>query len=145
MDATDLAFAGAAAQARLVASGEVSSRELTELYLQRIARLQPVLNAWRMVDAEGALAQADAADARRAAGTGGVLNGVPVAIKDDTDIAGEVTARGSAAHGGPAPADAEVVTALRSAGAVILGKTHVPELAITAYTETLAFGATRNP
>jgi len=145
MDRTDLAFAGAAAQARLVARGEVSSRELTELYLERVARLDPALNAWRIVDSGGALAEADAADARRAAGTGGPLNGVPVAIKDDTDIAGQVTARGSAGHGGPALADAEVVTALRRAGAVILGKTHVPELVITAYTETLAFGATRNP
>lgn len=145
MDRTDLAFAGAAAQARLIASGEVSSRELTELYLERIVRLQPLLNAWRVVDAADALAQADAADARRAAGTAGPLNGVSVAIKDDTDVAGEVTARGSAAHDGPARADADVVAALRGAGAVILGKTHVPELAITAFTETLAFGATRNP
>ncbi len=145
MDRTDLAFAGAAAQARLVADGAVSSRELTELYLERIGRLDPLLNAFRIVDADGALAQADAADARRAAGTAGPLNGVPVAIKDDTDVAGQVTAKGTAAHGGPAEADAEVVTALRGAGAVILGKTHVPELTITAFTESLAFGATRNP
>jgi len=145
MDPTDLAFAGAATQARLIASGEVSARELTELYLERIARLEPRLNAWRTVDAEGALAQAQAADGRRAAGAAGPLNGVPVAIKDDTDVAGQVTARGSAAHDGPAAADAEVVSALRAAGAVVLGKTHVPELTITGFTETLAFGATRNP
>jgi amidase len=68
-----------------------------------------------------------------------------VAIKDDVDIAGQVTAKGGVAHGGPKEADAEVVTALRAAGAVILGKTHVPELTITSFTETLAYGATRNP
>jgi amidase len=71
MDRTDLAFAGAAAQARLIAAGEVSSRELTELFLERIARLDPTLNAWRVVDSGGALADADAADARRAAGAPG--------------------------------------------------------------------------
>jgi amidase len=145
MDSQDLAFAGAAAQARLIADGQVSSRALTELYLERIARLQPVLNAWRVVDAAGALAQADAADARRAAGTGGLLNGVPVAVKDDVDIAGEVTAHGTAAYGAPRGADADVVVALRAAGAVILGKTHVPELTICNFTETLTYGATRNP
>jgi amidase len=145
MDSTDLAFAGAAAQARLIAAGDVSSRELTELFLERIARLNPTLNAWRVVDSGGALADADAADARRSSGTAGPLNGVPVAIKDDVDIAGQVTAKGGVAHGGPKEADAEVVRALRAAGAVILGKTHVPELTITAFTETLAYGATRNP
>src|ERR671916_541306 len=98
MDSQDLAFAGAATQARLIADGEVTARELTEVYLARIRRLDPVLNAWRVVDAGGALARADAADARRAAGTGGSLNGVPVAVKDDVDIAGQTSAPGSAAY-----------------------------------------------
>ena len=71
--------------------------------------------------------------------------GVPFAIKDDTDIAGEVTARGTNAYGDPATADAEVVRRLRAAGAVIVGKTHVPELMITPFTESPTFGATRNP
>ena len=73
------------------------------------------------------------------------LNGVPIAIKDDTDVAGQVTARGSLAHGGPAAEDDEVVRRLRAAGTVLLGKTHVPELETMGATESLAFGATHNP
>jgi amidase len=145
MDATDLAFAGAAEQARLIAAGEVSSRELVQTYLDRIARLDPQLNAWRIVFAERALAEADQADARRGAGNERALLGVPIAIKDDVDVGGEVTAWGTSAHGGPAPQDAEVVRRLRSAGAVVLGKTAVPEMTIWPFTETITFGATRNP
>jgi amidase len=144
VDAVDLAFAGLARQAELVRDGEVSARELTELYLARIERLDPLLNAYRVVLAEDALAEADAADRRRG-DDAPPLNGVPIAIKDDTDVAGQVTAHGSLAHGGPAAQDAEVVRRLRAAGAVLLGKTHVPELEALAATESLAFGATRNP
>jgi amidase len=145
MDATDLAFAGATEQARMIAAGEVSSRELVQTYLDRIGRLEPQLNAWRVVYAERALAEADQADARRGAGNERPLLGVPIAIKDDIDVAGEVTAWGTAAHGGPAAADAEVVARLRTAGAVVLGKTNVPEMTIWPFTETITFGATRNP
>ncbi len=145
MDATDLAFAGAAQQARLIAAGDVSSRELVQTYLDRIARLDPQLNAWRIVFAERALAEADQADGRRGAGNERPLLGVPIAIKDDIDIGGEPTAWGTAAHGGPAPQDAEVVRRLRAAGAIVLGKTNVPELTIWPFTETITFGATRNP
>jgi amidase len=144
VEATDLAFAGIARQAELVRAGEVSARELTELYLARIERLEPLLRSYRVVLAEQALAAADAADRRRG-DDAPALNGVPIAIKDDTDVAGELTARGSLAHGGPPAADAEVVRRLRAAGAVILGKTHVPELEALCVTESLAFGATRNP
>ena len=142
---SDLAFAGLARQAELVRAGEVSSRELVELYLERIARLDPHLRAYRVVLADEALAAADAADARRAAGDAPPLNGVPIAIKDDTDVAGQVTMRGSLAHDGRPAQDAEVVGRLRAAGCVILGKTHVPELEAMCATESLAFGATRNP
>ena len=67
MDATDLAYAGIARQAELIAAGEVSSRELVDLYLERIARLDPRLNAFRVVFAERARLEADQADARRGA------------------------------------------------------------------------------
>jgi amidase len=144
VDTVDLAFAGLARQAELVRDGEVSARELTELYLERIERLDPQLRAYRVVLAAEALAAADEADRRRGDGAP-PLNGVPIAIKDDTDLAGQVTAHGSLAHGGPAEQDAEVVRRLRAAGAVFLGKTHVPELEAMAATESLAFGATRNP
>jgi amidase len=144
MSDDDHAFAGAARQAELIRSGEVSSRELVQLHLDRIARHEPALNAFRIVLAERALAEAAEADGRR--GDGGPLNGVPVAVKDDTDVAGEVTTKGSIAHGGaPAKADATVVRLLRAAGAVIIGKTNVPELMTMPFTETWWYGATRNP
>jgi amidase len=144
VDATDLAFAGLARQAELIRAGEVSSRELTELYVERIGRLEPQLRAYRVVLADEALAAADEADAGRGEGAP-PLNGVPIAIKDDTDMAGQVSARGSLGHGGPADADDEIVARLRAAGCVPLGKTHVPELEAMASTESLAFGATHNP
>jgi amidase len=145
MDATDLCFAGAAEQARLVASGEVSARELVEATLQRIEQLNPTLNAYRVVFAARALIEAHQADARHGAGGHRPLLGVPVAVKDSIDVAGEVTGYGSLAHGGPADNDADVVRALREAGAIVVGKTNVPELTVWPFTETLAFGATRNP
>jgi amidase len=145
MDPDDLAFAGAARQAELLRGGEVSSVELTELYLGRIERIDPKLNSFRDVFAGGARAEAKAADERRAAGAEAPLLGVPIAIKDTTDIAGDVTMLGTSAFEQPAAADSELVRRLREAGAVILGKTNLPELAIHGFTETKTFGATRNP
>jgi amidase len=145
MDATDLCFAGAAEQARLVAAGEVSSRELVAAVLARIERVDPALNAFRVVFAERALTEADQADARRGAGAARPLLGVPVAIKDDTDVAGEITAFGSLGYGDAPARDADIVRALREAGAIVVGKTNVPELTMFPYTESLGYGATRNP
>src|ERR1700694_4569738 len=149
MDALEIAFAGIARQAELIATGEISARELLEVYLQRIERLDPRLNAFRVVFAEKARLEADQADARRGGERSQLaqrpLLGVPIAVKDDIDVAGEVTAWGTNAHGGPVPADAEVVRRLRAAGAVVIGKTNVPELTIWPFTETATFGATRNP
>lgn len=145
MDAAELAYAGIARQAELLAAREVSARELVEVYLERIARYEPQLNAFRVVLGERALMEADQAQARRDAGENRPLLGVPFAIKDDVDVAGEVTAFGTNAYGEPAAADAEVVRRLREAGAVIIGKTNVPELTMWPFTETATWGATRNP
>lgn len=145
MDSRDLAFAGAAEQARLLASGDVTAPALVELYLDRISRIDPQLHCYRIVLADRARQQAHEAQARLDSGERLPLLGVPIAIKDDTDIAGELTTYGSSAHGPAAVEDAEVVRRLRAAGAVILGKTTVPEMMIWPFTETLTFGATRNP
>jgi amidase len=145
MDSRDLAFAGAAEQARLLAAGDVTAPELVELYLDRIARIDAELRSYRIVLADSAREQARAAQQRLDAGERLPLLGVPIAIKDDADVAGELTTYGSSAHGPTATADAEVVSRLRAAGAIILGKTTVPEMMIWPFTETLTFGATRNP
>jgi amidase len=140
-----VAFAGAARIAELVRAREVSPSELVELYLGRIERIDPKLNAFRVVLAERARADAKRAEERLASGEQAPLLGVPVAIKDDVDYAGEVTAHGTAAYGEPAREDGLIVRRLREAGAVIVGKTNLPELAIYGFTESPTWGDTRNP
>ncbi|MEV0119668.1 amidase [Streptomyces sp. NPDC050844] len=133
--------------ARALAAGEVTSRALTERTLARIEASQPVLNAFKLVRAEAALAEADAADRELAAGGPGLrpLLGVPLAVKDDTDIAGEPTAFGCRGDFPPKEEDAESVRRLRAAGAVIVGKTNTCELGQWPFTEGPGFGDTRNP
>jgi amidase len=145
MDSAELAFAGIARQAESIRERTVSAAELVDLYLERIARLNPELNAFRVVFAERARAEAAQADARLKAGEERPLLGVPVAVKDNLNVAGEVTAMGTNAYGGPATADSEAVRRLRAAGAIVIGKTHMSELAIFPFTESLAWGQTRNP
>jgi amidase len=146
MDARDLAYAGIARQAEMVRAGEVSSRELVELYLERISRIDPRLNSFRSVWAERALSAAEEADRRHAAGEAGQLLGVPIAVKDElADVAGDVTTLGTGAIEEPASADSEMVARLRRAGAVLIGKTNLPELAIFGLTESKTWGVTRNP
>ena len=140
-----VAFAGAARIAELVRAKEVSPSELVELYLERIWRIEPSLNAYRVVLGDQARADAKQVEERLAAGDRGPLLGVPVAIKDNVDYAGEVTTHGTAAYGAPAKEDGHVVRRLRDAGAVILGKTTLPELAIYGFTESPTWGDTRNP
>ena len=142
---SEIAFAGAARQAEMLRAKEVSSRELTELYLERIGRLDERLNSYRVVWADGALAAADEADRRIAAGEEAPLLGVPIAIKDTLDVEGDVTMLGTSGFDAPATKDSVLVTRLRDAGAVLLGKTNLPELAIHGFTESQTFGATRNP
>jgi amidase len=141
----EIAFAGAAKQAEMVRAGEVSPRELVQLCLDRIARLDPQLNAFRSVFAEKALLEAEQAEARLKGGDERPLLGVPIAIKDCVDVAGDVTTYGTDGFDEPAKADSEIVRRLREAGAILIGKTTLPELAICGFTETATWGVTRNP
>jgi amidase len=145
VDPRDLAFAGAAEQARMLAAGTITATELLEIYLDRISRLDPQLRCYRVVLANTARKEAADAQRRLDGGERLPLLGVPIAIKDDVDIAGQTTTYGTSAHGPAATQDAEVVRALRAAGAVIIGKTAVPELMMLPFTESMSFGATRNP
>jgi aspartyl-tRNA(Asn)/glutamyl-tRNA(Gln) amidotransferase subunit A len=136
----------AARVAHLVRTGRVSALAVVEAHLDRISDAEPWTRALVHVDREGALAQARAVDVRRAAGRDpGPLAGVPVAVKDNIDVLGQVTSCGSKAHGDPARVDAEVTRRLRLAGAVLVGRANMDELAMGASTQTSAFGRTHNP
>jgi amidase len=141
----DIAFAGAARQAEMVRAGEVSPTELVQLHLDRIERLDPQLNSFRVVLAERALLEAEQAEARLKGGDERPLLGVPIALKDTTDLAGEQTTFGTDGFPDPVAADSEMVRRLREAGAIVVGKTLLPELAICGFTESATFGVTRNP
>lgn len=123
----------------------MTSVELTRVALERAEATRSTLNAFRLVRPDAALVEARTADERLAAGERRPLLGVPVAIKDDMDLAGEPTAFGCAGDYPPVPADGILVRRLRDAGAVIIGKTNTPEFGLWPVTEGVAFGATRNP
>ena len=128
-----------------LASGEVTAIELTRRTLHAIEASQPTLNAFRVILTESALAGAAQADRRRAAGDEAPLLGIPIAVKDDVDVAGVPTSFGAAGPIRPATQDAEVVRRLKAAGAVIVGKTNTCELGQWPFTSGPAFGHTRNP
>jgi amidase len=129
----------------MVRKGEVSATELVGFYLDRIQRLDPQLNAFRKVFAERAMLEAEQAEARVRAGEERPLLGVPVAIKDEVDVMGEVNTHGTDGFTEPAAADSEMVRRLREAGAIIVGLTLLPEMAICGFTESATYGVTRNP
>lgn len=147
-DASGLASLGAAALAQGVLSGQFSAVEVARAHLEQHHHVDAVLNAIVHLDTQGVLEQAARLDERVATGTAAdlPLAGVPVAIKDNIDVRGEVTATGSRAHANaPAAVDAPVVVALRESGAVVFGRANMDELAMGASTQTSAFGPTRNP
>ncbi len=135
----ELAFAGVGRLLDLLRAGEVTSRQLVDLYLDRIARLDGRLNAFTVVLADSARAAADEADQRRAAGSEQPLLGLPIAVKDNLDVVGVPTRYGTGSPELPAAFDSELVARLRAAGCVLLGKTTMPELAL------FPFGPARNP
>ena len=144
--AAPLAFTSLTEQIALVASGDVSSVDLVAQSLAQIERVNPDLNAFVTVIAQRALDEAASRDALAASGAAlGPLHGVPIAIKDENDVEGTRTTYGGAAVTRVASRDAELVRRLRAAGAVIVGKTTMPEFGLWPYTESLANGVTRNP
>ncbi|MFO1386674.1 MAG: Asp-tRNA(Asn)/Glu-tRNA(Gln) amidotransferase subunit GatA [Chitinivorax sp.] len=129
-----------------LAAKQISSVELTQLYLDRIAKLNPQLNAYITVDAALSLAQAQAADAARAAGNAGLLSGIPIAHKDIFTAKGWRTTCGSKMLDNfVAPYDSHVISQFNTAGAVILGKLNMDEFAMGSSNENSYFGAVKNP
>lgn len=127
-----------------LASGRISAQALTQTYLDAIAAQNAEWNAYVALNPQ-ALAEAQASDARRASGKIGRLDGVPVAIKDNFDVAGLPTGCGWPGTRAPAASDAYAVSRLRGAGAVILGKTQVPEGSLAATSHNPHTGAAHNP
>jgi aspartyl-tRNA(Asn)/glutamyl-tRNA(Gln) amidotransferase subunit A len=132
---------------RRIAARELSPVELTRAYLERIERLNPRVNAYITVTAEQALAQARALEAELAGGKSrGPLHGVPLALKDNIDTAGVLTTAASAVYAERVPAaDAPVVTRLRDAGAVLLGKLNMHEFAYGGTCVVSHYGPVHNP
>jgi len=143
----DLTRLTAAETAAAVGSGQASAAEVTQAHLDRIAKVDDKVHAFLHVDAEGALAVARAVDDRRAAGERlGPLAGVPLALKDVLTMQGAPTTCGSKIlEGWRPPYDSTVVTRLRQAGVVVLGKTNMDEFAMGSSTENSAYGPTHNP
>jgi aspartyl-tRNA(Asn)/glutamyl-tRNA(Gln) amidotransferase subunit A len=143
----DLAFCSATELVELYRTKKASPVEALEAVLGRIDRHEKALNAFVLVDREGARAAAAASAARWAAGAPqGALDGVPVTIKDLIDVAGFPTRRGSVLSAAtPAAADAPATARLREAGAVIVGKTTTPEHGWKGLGDSPLTGITRNP
>ena len=145
---SDVAFAGVVRQAEMVRRGDITPTELVELYLDRIERLDPELNSYRVVLGDRARADAKRVEERLANGER------RAACRSRASRSRSRTPRTSRARSPagapsafdePAAADGEMVRRLREAGAVVIGKTNLPELAICGFTETEAWGITRNP
>ncbi|GHU30320.1 glutamyl-tRNA(Gln) amidotransferase subunit A [Betaproteobacteria bacterium] len=146
MTAAPFIDAPVSALRRALDDKKISSVELVTLFLDRIAALDTSINAFITVDRDGALAAARAADARIAAGTAGPLTGIPLGHKDVFCTEGMLTTCGSKMLANfVSPYDAHVVSLLKAAGAVSLGKTNMDEFAMGSSTESSHFGPTRNP
>src|SRR4051812_9644421 len=144
--ASDVLWSGVEGQARAVADGDLSATALLEAVLDRISRIDPLLNAFTVVLTDAAREEAGRRDEQQARGeTLGPLHGVPVAIKEENDVAGCVTTFGGAGNSSPVRSDGHVTRPLREAGAVVVGKTNMPEFGQYPFTESLRHGNTRNP
>ena len=144
---SELTFLSAVSMAEQIRKQELSPVELVEAHLARIEKLNPKLNAFVQVDAEGARRQASAAEAVAARGERvGPLHGVPLSIKSSMAVEGMRSEAGSKLRAGfVAAQDAPLVSRLRKAGAIILGTTNTPELLMAWETDNLLYGRTNNP
>jgi Asp-tRNA(Asn)/Glu-tRNA(Gln) amidotransferase A subunit family amidase len=146
----DLVYSSLIEMGAMVRAGEISPVELLEAHLERIARLNPKLNAFVTVDSERARMQARAAEAASSSKSSkdslGVLHGVPITIKSSVDVAGLPCECGSRLRKGFIPtADAALVARLRAAGAIILGNTNVPEFLMAYETDNLLYSRSNSP
>lgn len=131
---------------RRLDAGDVSAVELVDACIARIEAVDPKVNAIPIRRFEHARREAAAADAARAKGQGGPLNGVPITVKENLDLTGFDSTMGlTARQNQPAPRDAVVVAELRRAGAIVLGKTNVPQFLLAQESENPIWGVTRNP
>ena len=143
----EIVFASAAALARGIRAKKFSSEEVVAAYLKRIEEVNPKLNAIVLQLAGQALAQARKADQAAARGSRlGPLHGVPMTVKDSIDTAGVVTTGATKGYTKRvAKRDAAAVARMKAAGAILLGKTNLPEMAMACETDNLVFGRTNNP
>jgi Asp-tRNA(Asn)/Glu-tRNA(Gln) amidotransferase A subunit family amidase len=146
----DLVYSSLIEMAAMVRAGKVSPVELLEAHLERIARLNPKLNAFVTVDSERARSQAKVAESANSSRSSkdslGPLHGVPITIKSSVDVAGLPCECGSRLRKGLVPStDATLVARLRAAGAIILGNTNVPEFLMAYETDNLLYGRTNSP
>mgnify|MGYP004002099195 CR=1 FL=1 len=146
-DNSELVFKTAREQAKLIASGEITSEELVNAHLAQIERVNPAVNAMVTMAADDALDRACEADMAQMAGEElGPLHGLPVAVKDLHDTAGILTTMGSPIYKDNVPTeDALIVKRMRDAGAIVIGKSNTPEFGAGSQTFNSVFGTTLNP
>src|SRR5438270_10166419 len=139
--------ASAGELAEAIRTKRLSSKTVVEAHLERIAKVNPKLNAIVQLTADAARKQADEADAALARGEiRGPLHGVPMTIKDTLETSGVICTGGTKGRANYVPKqDATAVARLRAAGAIFLGKTNVPELAGAIESDNLVYGRTNNP
>ncbi len=144
---TDLIYSSATTIARAIRDKEVSAVEVVQAHLDRIAEVNPSLNAVVQLCADRALDEAREADAALARGDAtGPLHGVPMTLKDSLDTEGVVTTGGTTGRRDFVPErDATVTARLRAAGAILMGKTNTPELTMAGETDNSVYGRTNNP
>ncbi|MGD9381833.1 MAG: amidase [Candidatus Thorarchaeota archaeon] len=142
-----LIYAPATELAQAIRNGDISSREVIDAYLLRIEEVNPKINAVVQLVSGKARAQAKEADTALKKGEiKGPLHGVPMTVKDMVETAGVICTAGTKGRASYVPSqDATVIARLRNAGAILLGKTNMPELGLAFETDNLVYGRTNNP